>query len=39
MARPVHGVTTVVNVDPATGAASRRVLNDPAAAVAARHGS
>ena len=32
---PRHGVTTVVNVDPATAAASRRVLNDPSAAVSA----
>ena len=38
-ANNAYGVTTVVNVDPATGAASRRVLNDPAAAVAASHGS
>ncbi|HET7830773.1 MAG TPA: hypothetical protein VFL03_14520 [Candidatus Limnocylindrales bacterium] len=34
-ANNAFGVTTVVNVDPATGAASRRVLNDPSAAVAA----
>jgi hypothetical protein len=32
-------VTTVVNVDPATGAASRHVLNDPSAAVAANRKS
>ena len=38
-ANNAYGVTTVVNVDPATGAASRRVLNDPSAAVAASHGS
>ena len=30
-ANNAYGVTTVVNVDPATGAASRRVLNDPSA--------
>ena len=38
-ANNAYGVTTVVNVDPATGAASRRVLNDPSATVAASHGS
>ena len=38
-ANNAYGATTVVNVDPATGAASRRVLNDPSAAVAAGHGS
>jgi hypothetical protein len=38
-ANNAYGVTTVVNVDPATGAASRRVLNDPSAAIAASHGS
>ena len=38
-ANNAYGVTTVVNVDPATGAASRRVLNDPSAAVAASRGS
>ncbi len=38
-ANNAYGVTTVVSVDPATGAASRRVLNDPSAAVAASHGS
>ena len=36
-ANNAYGTTTVVNVDPATGVASRRVLNDPSAAVAARH--
>jgi hypothetical protein len=38
-ANNAYGVTTVVIVDPATGDASRRVLNDPSAAVAAGHGS
>ena len=38
-ANNAYGVTTVVNLDPATGAASRRVLNDPSATVAASHGS
>jgi hypothetical protein len=38
-ANNAYGVTTVVNVDPATGVASRRVLNDPSVAVAASHGS
>ena len=38
-ANNAYGTTTVVNVDPATGAASRRVLNDPSAAAAAGHGS
>ena len=38
-ANNAYGVTTVVNVDPATGAVSRRVLNDPSAAAAASHGS
>jgi hypothetical protein len=38
-ANNAYGVTTIVNVDPATGAASRRVLNDPSAAVAPSHGS
>jgi hypothetical protein len=34
-ANNAYGVTTVVTVDPATGAARRRVLNDPSVAVAA----
>jgi hypothetical protein len=38
-ANNAYGATTVVNIDPGTGAASRRVLNDPSAAVAASHGS
>jgi hypothetical protein len=38
-ANNAYGVTTVVNIDPATGAASRRVINDPSAAVAVSHGS
>jgi hypothetical protein len=38
-ANNAFGVTTVVNLDPASGAVSRTVLNDPAAAVAASHGS
>jgi hypothetical protein len=38
-ANNAYGVTTVVNVDPATGAASRHVLNDPSAAVAANRKS
>lgn len=38
-ANNAFGVTTVVNLDPATGVASHRVLNDPSAVVAARPGS
>ena len=38
-ANNAYGVTTVVTIDPATGAASRRVLNDPSAAIAASRGS
>jgi hypothetical protein len=38
-ANNAYGVTTVVNIDPATGVAGRRVLNDPSAAVAAIKGS
>ena len=35
----LEGARTVVNEDSATGAASRRVLNDTSAAVAASHRS
>ncbi len=38
-ANNAYGITSVVTVDPDTGSTSRRVLNDPQAAVAASLGS